>query len=154
MPQIKQLMMTSSNINGKKNWKTIEAKGNEKEGLNIIIKEKNKPVIKQKIPLPQLSEYINNLDNDNKSIFDRVDDLFYEDEDFSPPPPVIIRSIKFPKRKDILSNEKRKLALKKGKKKRRRRKKTNKRKAAKSKQKTLKKRKKKEKEMSIFNDIF
>lgn len=146
--------MTSSNINGKKNWKRIEAKGNEKEGLNIIIKEKNKPVINQRIPLPQLSEYINNLDNDNKNIFDRVGDLFYED-DFSLPPPVIVRTIKLPKRRDVLHKEKKRLAARSSKRKRRR-KRTNKRKAAKSKKKTLKKRKKKkeEKEMSIFKDIF
>ena len=155
MTEIRQMMMKASNINGKNDWKSVEAYGNPKDGLKLIIKEKDKNTINKKISFPELPEFINKLDNDNDSIFDRMDDLLH-DTDFVLPKHDIVRIIKLPKRRDVLHKEKKRLAARSSKRKRRR-KRTNKRLSAKSKQKTLKKRKKKrntDKEMSIFKDVF
>ena len=145
MTEIRQMMMKASNINGKNDWKSVEAYGNPKDGLKLIIKEKDKNTINKKIPFPELPEFINKLDNDNDSIFNRMDDLLH-DTDFVLPKHDIVRIIKLPKRSDVLHKEKKRLAARSSKRKRRR-KKTNKKLNAKSKQKTLKKRKKNQKKI-------
>lgn len=136
-------MKVYTNVNGKENWKIVSAKGDNKKGIDLKIKEKDKPTINKKLDFKELFSL---MDQREDGLNMRLNNLLRNQN--STPQLVLMRPSK---------NIQQRLGAK-TKSRRRKKRKTNKRKDYKPKRKkTLKKKRKgnkKKEEMSIFKDIF
>ena len=54
MLHTQNFMKVYTNVNGKENWKMVSAKGDNKKGIDLKIKEKGKPTINKKLDFKEL----------------------------------------------------------------------------------------------------
>ncbi len=146
MLHTQNFMKVYTNVNGKENWKMVSAKGDNKKGIDLKIKEKGKPTINKKLDFKELFSL---MDQREDGLNMRLNNLL-RTQNHSP-------QIVFMKPENYIEKRIAQKAKKTKSKRRRRRRKTNKSKKYKAKKdKTLKKRRKnkRKEEMSIFKDIF